>query len=63
MPLISNKTIIALHFVPMGAHLVYMGAECIPNGRPWTQNVGYAIHINDILLWMFEVVDGLVGPD
>ena len=29
-----------LHVVPMGAHLVYMGAQCRPNGRPWAQNVG-----------------------
>ena len=32
--------IIALHFVPMGAHLVYIRHPCRPNGRPWTQNVG-----------------------
>ena len=31
---------IALHFVPMGAHLIYIGHPCRPNGRPWTQNVG-----------------------
>ena len=30
----------ALHFVPMGVHLVYMGAQCRSNGRPWAQNVG-----------------------
>ena len=30
----------ALHFVPMGAHFVYMGAQCTPNGLPWAQNVG-----------------------
>ena len=29
----------AIHFVPMSAHLVYMGAQCRPNGRPWAQNV------------------------
>ena len=27
-------------FLPMGAHLVCMGVQCRPNGRPWAQNVG-----------------------
>ena len=31
---------IALHFVSMGAHLVYIGHPCRSNGRPWAQNVG-----------------------
>ena len=30
----------ALHLVPMGAHLVHMGAQRRPNGRLWAQNVG-----------------------
>ena len=30
----------ALHFVPTGAHFVYIGHPCRPNGRPWAQNVG-----------------------
>ena len=30
----------ALHFVPLGAHLVYIGHPFRPNGRPWAQNVG-----------------------
>ena len=29
----------AKHCVPMGAHLVHMGAQCRSNGRPWAQNV------------------------
>ena len=29
----------ALHFVPMGVHLVYMGAQCRSNEHPWAQNV------------------------
>ena len=33
----------ALHFVPMGAHLVYIGHQCRPHGRPWAQNVGPCI--------------------
>ena len=31
----------ALHFVPMGAHLVNIRHPCRPNGRPWAQNVGH----------------------
>ena len=34
------KDSITLHFVPLGAHLVYIGHQCRANGRPWTQNVG-----------------------
>ena len=37
---IINPSIRALHMVRMGAHSVYMGAQCRPNGRPWAQNVG-----------------------
>ena len=31
---IINPSIRALHMVRMGAHSVYMGAQCRPNGRP-----------------------------
>ena len=37
---LGNLSTRALHFVPMVAHLVCMGAQCRPNGRPWAQNVG-----------------------
>ena len=42
----SNKSR-ALHFVPMGAHLVYIGHPCRPNGRPWAQNVGPWIGVSE----------------
>ena len=28
-----------IQFVPMGAHLVYIGHPCIPDGHPWAHNV------------------------
>ena len=34
----------ALHIVPMGVHLVYIGHPCRPDGRPWAQNVGPCSH-------------------
>ena len=37
----SNR---ARHFVHMGDHLVYIGAQCRPNGCPWAQN-----------LWLYQV--------
>ena len=35
----------ARHFVLMGTHLVYMGAQCRPNGRPWAQNVWLCYYV------------------
>ena len=39
----------ARHFVPMGAHLVYISRVTRPNGRPWAQNVG--LYFGGNVLW------------
>ena len=46
----DGASIRARHFVPMDAHLVDMGAQCRPNGRPWAQNV-----------WLWRVWKDVLG--
>ena len=58
--LFRNTSCRAWHFVPMGVHLVYMGARCRPNERPWAQNVRLSprgiVDVNWLPLWNYKTI-------